>query len=175
MCTIGQVPAKIHRIKLSEDERRELKTIRDQKRGKASQALRAAALLMADEGPCGIASTDAEIHRATGISSRTLERLRQRCCEHGPLGALQRKVREKPPREVKITGDVEARITQLACSEPPAGHARWTLRLLADHLIELEVIESISHQSVRTVLKKANSSRGGRNAGASRPSTTPPS
>lgn len=169
------MPAKIHRIKLTEDERRELEVIRDQKRGKASQAMRAAALLMADEGPSGPALKDAEIRRATGISPRTIERLRQRCCEAGPLGALQRKVREKPPREIRITGDVEARITQLACSKPPAGHARWTLRLLADHLVELEVIESISHQSVRTVLKKANSNRGGRNVGASRPSTMPPS
>jgi hypothetical protein len=106
---------------------------------------------------------------------RTLERLRKRCCEVGPLGALERKPRETPGREIKITGDVQARITQLACSKPPAGHARWTLRLLANHLVEIEVIESISHQSVGTVLKKVNSSHGGRNAGASRPGKMQPS
>jgi len=169
------VPAKLHRIKLSEDERHELVAIRDRKRGKPQNIMRAVALLLADEGPLGPALKDAEIHRTTGMIPRCLERLRKRCCEVGPLAALERKPRETPGREIKITGEVEARITQLACSEPPAGHARWTLRLLADHLVEIEVIESTSHQSVGTVLKKANSSHGGRNAGASRPSKMPPS
>ncbi|MCB1132282.1 MAG: hypothetical protein KDN05_14220, partial [Verrucomicrobiae bacterium] len=72
------MPAKIHRIKLTEDERRELEAIRDQKRGKTSQSMRAAALLMADEGPCGPASKDTEIHRATGIALRTIERFRRK-------------------------------------------------------------------------------------------------
>jgi len=135
----------------------------------------ALALLLADEGPLGPALKDADIYQASGISIRGIERLRKRCCEAGPLGALERKPRETPGREIKITGDVQARITQLACSQPPAGHARWTLRLLADHLVEIEVIDSISHQSVKTVLKKASSSLGGRNAGASRPGKTPPS
>jgi hypothetical protein len=93
----------------------------------------------------------------------------------GPLAALTRKPRATPGREVKITGEVHARITPLACSKPPAGHARRTLRLLARHLVEIEVIETISHQSVATVLKKVNSSHGGKNAGASHPSKTPPS
>jgi hypothetical protein len=169
------VPAKIHRIKLVEDERRELEAVRDQKRGKSSSIKRAVALLMSDEGLFGPALKDAEIQAATGFSARTIERLRQRCCELGPLGALERKERETPGRQIKITGEVEARITQLACSKPPEGHARWTLRLLADHLVEIEVIDRISHQSVSTVLKKANSSLGGRRAGASRPNRTPPS
>ena len=169
------MPAKLHRIKLSEDERHELEPIRDQKRGKGSKVMSALAMLLSDEGPYGPGRKDADIRQATGIAARSLERLRKRYCEVGPLGALERKPRETPGREIKITGEVEARITQLACSKPPAGHARWTLRLLADHLVEIEVIESISHQSVRTVLKKANSSHGGRNAGASRQSRTPPS
>lgn len=91
------------------------------------------------------------------------------------LAHYYHKPRETPAREVKITGEVEARITQLACSEPPAGHARWTLRLLANHLVEIEVIDSISHQSVGMVLKKVNSNYGGRNVGAFPPSKTPPS
>lgn len=169
------MPAKLHRIKLSESERHELEAIRDQKRGKASRVLRAVAMLLSDEGPAGPALKDAEVRLATGMSPSTLERLRIRCCEVGPLGALDGKQREKPPREIKITGEVQARVTRLACSKPPEGHARWTLRLLASHLVEIEVIESISHQSVATILKKANSSPGGRNAGASRPGKTPPS
>ena len=145
------MPAKLHRIKLSGSERQELESIRDQKRGKASRVLRAVALLLSDEGPSGPALKDAEVRLATAMSPSTLERLRIRCCEVGPLGALERKQREKAPREIKITGEVQARVTQLACSTPPEGHARWTLRLLADHLIEIEVIDSISHQSVGTI------------------------
>ena len=139
------MPAKLHRIKLSGSERQELESIRDQKRGKASRVLRAVALLLSDEGPSGPALKDAEVRLATAMSPSTLERLRIRCCEVGPLGALERKQREKAPREIKITGEVQARVTQLACSTPPEGHARWTLRLLADHLVEIEVIDSISH------------------------------
>jgi len=160
------VPAKIHRIKLSEFEREELEIIRDQKCGKSAKAksakaMPAVALLLADEGLLGPALKDCEIHATTGLSTRTIARLRERCCEVGPLEALQRKPRITPGREIRITGEVEARITQLACSKPPAGHARWTLRLIASHLVELEVIDSISHQSVGTVLKKVNSNRGG--------------
>jgi Homeodomain-like domain len=169
------VPAKLHRIKLSEDERIELVAVRDQKHGKTDSIKRAIALLLADEGPYGPAQKDAEICQSIGFTPRTIERLCERCCEVGPLGALLHKPRETPAREVKITGEVEARITQLACSEPPAGHARWTLRLLANHLVEIEVIDSISHQSVGMVLKKVNSNHGGRNVGASHPSKTPPS
>ena len=89
------------------------------------------------------------------MKSATVERLRKRCCEVGPLGALLPKPRETPPREIKITGEVEAHITQLACSEPPEGQARWTLTLLAERLIEIEVIDSISRTSVALVLKKS--------------------
>ena len=121
----------------------------------------AVALLLSDEGVHGPALVDREIHGVTGLAIRTIERLRERCCEVGTLEALQRKPRATPGREIKITGEVKARITQLACSKPPAGNARWTLRLMANHLVEIEVIESISHQSVGTVLKKVNSSRGG--------------
>jgi transposase len=167
------VPAKIHRIKLSESERKELEAIRDPKPAKGLKVMPAMALLLCDEGPQGPAKTDREIHEITGLSIRTIERLRERCCEVGPLEAIQRKARTKPGRETKITGEVEAHITQLACSKAPAGHARWTLRLLAKRLVVLEVIDSISHQSVGTVLKKANSSRGGSSAGASLPGRTP--
>jgi hypothetical protein len=167
------VPAKLHRIKLSESERHELEAIRDQKRSKGSNIMRALALLLSDEGPHGPSMKDASIQSHTGISIRNLERLRLRCCEVGPLAALTRKPRATPGRKVKITGEVQARITQLACTEPPDGHARWTLKLLASHLVEIEVIESISHQSVGTVLKKVNSNHGDKNAGAYHPRKTP--
>jgi len=162
-----QVPTKIYRLKLSEAERSELESIRDKKRGKPKDSMRALAMLLSDQGMHGPGRTDADIHQITGISTRSLERLRKRCCEVGPLGALERKPRETPPREIKITGEVEARVTQLACSKPPEGEVSWTLRLLAKHLVQIGVIESISHSSVGSILKKANSNPGSKNTGAS--------
>jgi hypothetical protein len=101
------VPAKIHRIKLTEDERLELESVRD-RGSNAARIKRAIALLLADEGSRGPAMRDADILPVTGMSPSTLIRLRERCCEVGPLGALEHKQREKPPREIKITGEVEA-------------------------------------------------------------------
>ena len=169
------MPAKIHRIKLSEDERVELEAIRDRGAGKAKLFKKALALLLCDEGPNGPALADQVICRTVAMSPSSMIRLRQRCCETGPLGALLAKPRDKPAREIKVTGEIEARITQLACTKAPEGVARWNLRLLARHLVEIEVIESISHTTVGLVLKKARSNLGGRKDGASRPSTTPPS
>lgn len=166
---------KIYRIKLSEDERRELEAIRDRGSLKAKTFKKALALLLCDEGAFGPALPDEEICRVVAMSPSTVLRLRQRCCETGPLGAIVARLRDKPARKIKVTGDIEARITQLACSKAPEGAARWTLRLLADHLVEIEVIESISHTTVGLVLKKARSSPGGRKGGASRPSRAPPS
>ena len=164
--------AKLYRIKLSEVERLELETIRDQGSRRARIFKKALALLLCDEGPNGPALADSEVLPVVAISPCSLMRLRQRCCEVGPLGALVAKVRDKPARETKVTGEVEARITQLACSRPPEGFARWTLRLLAGHLVEIKVIESISHSTVGLVLKKVRSNPGGRNAGVFRPSRT---
>jgi hypothetical protein len=152
------VSAKIHRIKLTEDERQELEVLRDRGKGGAVRVKRAVALLLSDEGPHGPAWTDEQIMSVTGMSRSTLGRLRAWCCETGPLGALERKPRDKPAREIKITGEVEARITQLACSKPPAGHARRTLRLLANHLVEIGVIEKVfvSEEGRRTARDFAN-------------------
>lgn len=168
------VSAKIYRIKLSSEERIALEKIRDKGSHKASKFKRALVFLLVDEGPQGPAKKDTEVAQATGLNTVTIERLRKRCCEVGPLGALEPKPRETPPRKIKITGEVEAHITQLACSEPPEGFARWTLHLLANRLVEIKVIDSISHNSVALVLKKAISSPGDKKAGASPPSKAPP-
>ena len=137
--------AKTYRIKLSEDERHELEVIRDRGSLKAKTFKKALALLLCDEGHLGPVMADEAISRIVAMSSSSVMRLRQRCCDTGPLGALAAKVRDKPAREIKVTGEIEARITQLACSKAPEGSARWTLRRLANHLVEIEVIESISH------------------------------
>lgn len=172
---MGCVPAKLYRIKLASDERHALEEIRDQGTQKARKFKRALALLLADEGPHGPAKKDADIVTTTGLSSTSLERLRKRCCEVGPLAALDPKPREKGPREIKITGEVEAHITRLACAQPPEGRTRWTLSLIAEKLIEIEVIDEISRTSVATVLKKANLNLGVKKDGAFHQKETPPS
>ena len=155
-----EVPAKKYRIKLASDERSALEEIRDRGSNKSARFKRALALLMCDEGADGSASKDSEIATALGTKVLTVERLRKRCCEVGPLDAIERKTREIGPREIKLTGEVEAHITRLACSDPPEGQARWTLELIAGKLVELQVVEGISRPSVGKVLKKANSSHG---------------
>ena len=169
------MPAKIHRIKLSQDERSQLESVRKKGSHKAAKFKRALALLLTDEGEHGAASKDADIALATGFHVNTIERIRKRCCEVGPIEALESKPRETPPREIKITGEVEAHITQIACSEPPKGAVRWTLQLIADRLVEIEVIDSVSHTSVGLVLKKANLNLGDKNAGVLHQKKMPPS
>lgn len=155
-----EVPAKIYRIKLASDERSALEEIRDRGSNKSARFKHALALLMCDEGVAGPALEDSEIATALGIKAITVERLRKRCCEVGPLAAIERKKRETGPREIKLTGEVEAHVTRLACSDPPEGHTRWTLALIAGKLVELQVVESISRPSIGKVLKKANSNPG---------------
>ena len=116
-------------------------------------------LLKADKGPGGPGWTDAAIADAVEISQPTISRIRQQFVEAGLEPALNRRA----PRRVyarKLDGEQEARLIALTCSEPPAGQVRWSLRLLADKLVELEIVEAISHQTVRRTLKKTSSSRG---------------
>ena len=89
-------------------------------------------------------------------TTTTVQTVRRLYATQGFEAALQRKKRETPPVEAKITGDVEAKIVALACSDPPQGHARWALRLLASRAVELKIIDEISHSSVCTLLKKHN-------------------
>jgi transposase len=117
-------------------------------------------LLKADAAPAGPGWTDARIAEAVEVDVTTVERVRQRFVEQGFEAALVRKPQDKPSRERKLDGKGEARLITLACSKPPKGRAAWTLRLLADTLVELQVVDAISHETVRQVLKKTNLSRG---------------
>lgn len=168
------VPAKKYRINLRPDEREALLKITDRGSHKALKFKRATCLLLSDESQEGVSKTDGEIREVLGMSLRTIERLRKRCHEVGPLGALESKQRERS-KERKITGEVEARIIALACSGAPKGTARWSIRLLAKKAVELEIIDSIGRESVREILKKANSNPGNKNVGVSRQKETPPS
>ncbi len=143
-------------VTLTSDERKQLLDI--VKRGNAVRTSgrrfnRAHALLMADDG-----KPDASIAEALHIGLSTVERIRQRFVE----GGLQRALNEQPRRKrsTRLDGNGRAVLVATACSQPPAGHARWTLKLLAERLMELGVVEHISHECVRQELKKTISSRG---------------
>jgi len=159
------VPHKKYLVTLTADERRLLTALVSAGKRSALTITRARILLKADQAPGGPAWDDAQITEALDCGLRTVERVRQRFVERGPEAALARKPQDRPSRERKFDGAAEARLIALACSEPPAGRARWTLKLLADKLVELEVFESLSDETVRRVLKKTSSSRTGGSSG----------
>jgi DNA-binding transcriptional LysR family regulator len=115
-------------------------------------------LLKADVSEAGPRWTDEAIAEAFEVSLSTVHRLRQQLVEEGLDAALMRKPRT--PRPPKLDGEGEARLLVLACSEPPAGRARWTLQLLADKLVELRVVDSLCGETVRLRLKKTKSNLG---------------
>jgi hypothetical protein len=155
------MPAKIYRIKLTEEERTELRAIADSGRAAKERRRRANILLMCDEGEHGSGFVDSDIASATGCTPRTVERTRADCFAKGPAEAVDRKKRDTPPRPRLLDGRKEAQLTKLACNTPPPeGHARWALRLLAGELVELEIVDAISHTTVHNALKKTRSSPG---------------
>lgn len=142
-------------VNLTEDERASLEELTRRARVSGLKRQRALILLKADDG-----LTDCEIADELEVGLVTVERVRKRCIERGIAATLDRKPQETPSRPRKFDGTSEAKLTQIACSEPPAGQARWTIGLLADKLIELKVFESVSKSSVQRSLKKASSSLG---------------
>jgi hypothetical protein len=148
---------KVWRVVLSAKERRELTGLTRKGKAPAREIARARALLLLDEGKQGPAKDVETVVEATGLCVRTLLRLRRVCCEQTPRVAVEHKkpVRTKPK---KLDGRGEARLIALACGKPPEGHAKWSLRLLADKMVELEIVDEIAHETVRRVLKKTNSS-----------------
>jgi hypothetical protein len=153
------MPAKRYKVTLTDEEREELTQLVSKGKTNARKITRARILLLADENQEQPGWIDARIAEALGISSRTVERIRQTCVEAGIEAALNHK-RPKRTRSKVLDGEAEARLVQLACSEPPDGHEGWTMQMLADKLIELEIVETISDETVRTTLKKMNSSPG---------------
>ena len=150
---------KKYRIRLTRDEQHELKTLASRGRTAAYKQTHARILLMSDESRPDGGMTDAEISRALGVGLSMVERVRRRCVEGGIESALNRK-RQLRRRQKRLDGEGEAKLIAIACGEPPEGRASWTLKLLADRLVESEVVESISTETVRMVLKKTNSSLG---------------
>jgi transposase len=150
---------KLHRVQLSPERRAELEKIATGGSGPARQVTHARILLKADEGPRGPAWPDWEIVQALDISHSTVERVRRRFASSGEQAALRAR-RPTPPPPGKLDGAAEAQVITLACSPAPPGQARWTLRLLARRLVELEVVDSVSYETVRRLLKKTSSSPG---------------
>jgi len=156
-----------YRVTLTKEERKELEDITRRGKTHARRFIHARALLLCDAGVDAPAWNVTDVATALGVSSRSIEHLKKRFVEDGLEAALDRKPLEKPPREVVFDGAFEARLISLACSEAPAGHQRWTVRLLADKAVELRFAESVSHMTVQRVLKKTNLSLTSANIGKS--------
>ena len=146
-------------VTLTEEERERLRALISAGKGAARRLAHARILLKADQSPGGPGWADEAIAAAVEVGRATVERVRQRFVEEGLEAALD----PRPPRREyrrMLDGEQEAHLVALACGAPPAGEARWTLRLLADKLVELAVVDAISHETVRRALKKTSSSPG---------------
>jgi transposase len=154
-------------VTLTAEERDELEVLIRKGKAAALVLTRARILLKGDQGELGPAWDDTRIAEALDVGLRTIARVRQRFVERGVGEALQRKQQDKPSRPRKLDGAAEAHLVALACSQPPAGRTTWTMQLLADQLVELDVVDAVSDETVRRALKKTLSSRGARSSGAS--------
>jgi len=145
---------KTYVVRLTEEERKGLVEVVSKGRAAVAKVMHANVLLLADaDGP---GWTDEQIAEAFSVHSNTVRNLRQRFVECGIDEALSRKKRLTPPCQPILDGEKEARLIALSCSEPPEGYKRWTLHLLADRLVELKIVGSISYETVRKALKKAS-------------------
>ena len=147
-------------VRLGEDERRRLTKLATTGKGPARIFTRARILLEADESDAGPAWPDEMIRVALDVTVQTVERVRKQLVEEGLETVLERRPYIQKRLRKKIDGTVEAHLIALSCSDPPPGRARWTLRLLADKIVELGYVGSISHEAIRKTLKKTNLSHG---------------
>jgi transposase len=139
---------KIYVVDLSEEEKDELESLTKKGKTSARKLNRARVLLLANEG-----ETDKHIAKAVGVGTSTVERIRKRFVEGGGLEEALNE-RPRPGGERKLSGKQEAHLLALACSDPPRGRKQWTMQLLADRLVESEVVDSISDETVRRALKR---------------------
>jgi hypothetical protein len=146
-------------VRLPEEERASLLTLIGRGAAPARVQTHARILLKANRGEAGPEWTDGAISGALEVDPTTVARVRKLYVTEGLEAAVYRKAPDRVYRR-KLDGEQEARLVAVACSEPPTGHKRWTLRLLANRLVELEVVEAVSHETVRQTLKQTGSSRG---------------
>jgi len=164
-----------YRVTLTAEERERLEILSSNGVRAAKTVLYARALLLLDAGEHGPMWKVAQVAEALGVTPRTLEHLKERFVEQGLEEALQRKERVTPPRAIIFDGEFEAHLLQLACSEAPEGRSRWTVRLLAEKLVELKIVPYVSPMTVCNTLKKTSFSLTSANTGRSRRITTRPS
>jgi len=151
------MPKVKNHVCLSSTERNRLQSLISKGAATAKLIMHANVLLAADENNTKGRMSEAKIAELMHVSKQTVHTIRQLYSEKGLDAAIGRKKRFAPPVPAKITGDIEARVIALSCSEPPEGRSKWTLRLLADRVVELEIMGSISYVSVGEILKKTNS------------------
>lgn len=147
--------SKRYRVTLSAEERRELEALISRGKADARKLAHARVLLQVDEATGGPGRIDREVAAALNLSVRTIERVRQRFVEEGLEAALLPKPSKRIYARV-LDGAQEAKLIALACSQPPHGKRRWTLRLLAEQVVELKYVDSISHETVRRTLQKTS-------------------
>jgi transposase len=158
------MPAKKYIVSLTENERQTLEELTKKGKAAARKINHARILLKADINQNNGGWDDETIGQSLDVSTRTIERVRQRFVEEGLEKALSPRPKNSSKLR-KIEVEAEARLIAMACSEAPTGYNRWTLRLLAEQMVVLEYVESISHESVRQVLKKTKSNLGYKNVG----------
>lgn len=145
-----------YRVTLTKEERHELEAISTKGKRAARTVLYSRALLLLDAGEYGPRWLVEKVAEALGITSRSLEHLKKRFVEQGLSAAIERKERQTPPREIQFGGDFEAKLLALACSQTPEGRSRWTVRLLAEKMVELNIVPSVSPMTICNTLKKMN-------------------
>jgi hypothetical protein len=159
-------------MRLAAEERTELERLISAGEAAARKLAHARILLLADTAASN-GHTDEDIIAALGVGLRTVERVRKRLVTEGFQAALDHKPQPPRPDKIKIKGDLEQKLIQLACSDPPQGRCHWTLQLLADEMVVLGLIDTISVETVRKALKKTTLSPGSLRLGASRRRPTP--
>ncbi len=140
-------------VKLNQQERDELTVMVKTGKAAASKRRHAQVLILVDQGEWGPGFPDSTVAEQTLFSRRTVEQIRERCVNEGLTSALERKKRASSQSRI-FDGEAEAKLVSLACQTPPTGYAKWTMQLLADKVVELEIVDCVSDETVRRVLKK---------------------
>jgi DNA-binding transcriptional LysR family regulator len=160
-----------YNVSLAPEERVELQQLVNAGKAAARRLAHARILLLADRDDC----LDEEIVSALGVSLRTVERVRKRLVTEGLDAAIDHRPQPPRPDKIKVRGNLEQKLIELACADPPRGRCRWTLRLLADEMVVLGLVDAISTETVRQALKKTTSTRGSSRDGVFRPAPAPSS
>ena len=147
-------------IALTAEQRQELETLLQSGYSSARSLTHAQILLKSDNGPQGSNWTDKQVQESFGVGASTIRRVRQRFAAEGLEAEVQRRPQPERPQKRKLTGEQEAKLIVLCCSPAPAGREQWSIRLLANRVVELDITESVGRETVRRTLKKPFSNRG---------------